>query len=94
MNETPPLPIAQHVSADFSSMPLDELIDLPVHEMTPDELAAYVQRCHLLATAAQTRRAAMRTEGTKLGAERTKGKSKKQSNVDKALAMLDLLNKL
>jgi hypothetical protein len=89
MPDTPthPTPAMQ----SFTDVPLDELIDLPVHEMSPEELAAYVQRCHLLQVSAQTRRATMRKEGAALGAEKKPSKAKKKNNV--ALAQ-DMLAKL
>jgi len=68
--------------------PMDELIDLPVHEMSAEELAAYVQRCHLLQVSAQTRRATMRKEGEALGAEKKPSKAKKKDNVALAQEML------
>lgn len=74
----------------FTNIPLDEMLDLPVHDMGPEELAQFVQQLHVMSVSAQTRRASLVKESVeKHGAE--KKSKKKKNNVDMAM---DLLNQL
>jgi len=86
---TPTLPTATE-DRDFTLVPLDELLELPVHEMSPSELVAYVNICHTLQVSAQTRRAQLKKESVEVhGVAKTS--KKKKSNIDLAL---DLFAKL
>ena len=85
MAETPP------TTNKFSQLPLDEMLDLPVHEMTPADLVELVQQLHVMSVSAQTRRASLVKEGVeKHGADKKKTK-KQKNNVELAM---DLLNQL
>lgn len=97
LSNLPGLPTTQHItsspessldvtSVDFKEAPLETLLlvqekDL-VHNMSPEQLTAYIQRCNLLRSSAQTRKAALTTEKS---APKTK---KKVDNVNLALDFL------
>jgi hypothetical protein len=72
---------------NFNELPLDELLDLEPHRMTPEQLSAYVQRCSVLRSSAQTRKAALNADSVKLGATK-KTKAPKKDSVGQALALL------
>jgi hypothetical protein len=69
----------------FNDLPLDELLEVPVHNMTSEELAAFVQRMSVMRSSAQTRKVAMKGTGEK------KTAAPKNSALSRAL---DLLAKL
>lgn len=74
----------------INEMPLDELLDLRPEEMNPEELTAYVQRCSVLRSSAQTRRATL----VKEGGGTTKKKSVSSVNsVSRAMELLAQINK-
>jgi hypothetical protein len=75
----------------MNDLPLDELLEKDVTTMSPEELTAYVQRCALLRSSAQSRKAALVKEGVeKQGA---KPKTKKKDSVAMALAYLTQIKK-
>ena len=77
----------------YNDAPLSSLLEEPlVHEMTPEQLAAYVQRCNVLRQSAQTRQASYKTEDDQLAEGKPKRTKKpKENNVTKALAALQML---
>ncbi len=81
------IPPISSSNVSFNDEPLDLLLDKKVHEMTPEELATFVKRCALLRSSAQSRRAAIRGDGTPKAP-----KVKKKSNVEKALELLMQIN--
>jgi hypothetical protein len=77
-------------SKSWNEAPLEEIVlkEPLLHEMSPEALTAYVQRCNLLRSSAQTRKAALRQESGVQKAPR-----KKKSNVEMALALLEKIKK-
>lgn len=67
----------------FDAVPLENLLDMRVEQMSPTELAAYIQKCSLLRSSSQTRKAALRAEG---GAGPKKATRK--SSVERAMELL------
>lgn len=69
----------------------DEILEAPptlVHNMTPEQVTEYVKRCSVLRSSAQTRKAALKTEGG------VKKKSPaKKSSVEQALELLSQIKK-
>lgn len=61
-------------------------MEMRPENMSPEELAAFVQRCAVLRSSAQTRKSALTQEATKLGA--TRKKAVKKDSVSMALDML------
>jgi hypothetical protein len=86
-NSPPPEPNFYSSEINFNELPLDELLDLEPHRMTPEQLSAYVQRCSVLRSSAQTRKAALNADSVKLGATK-KTKAPKKDSVGQALALL------
>lgn len=88
---------SQIAAALFLDMPLDSLISLGeqnlVHLMCPEAQAAYVQRCNVLRSSAQTRKAALNSDATKLGAIKEKKSKTPKDNVSMAMALLAQLTK-
>lgn len=70
----------------FKEAPLDEMLELPVHEMNDTQLLEFIREMDRMRMSAQTRKAKMKAEATDLGVEKKKGK--KQSDLEKALALL------
>ena len=66
--------LTPHISLStesFNDASPDDLLDVLVHDMTPEQLVAFVQRCDLLRQSAQTRNAEMGKESKSIGATRT-----------------------
>lgn len=87
-NALPSVPTTSYSEANFNELPLDELLDLSPEFMTNDQLAAYVQRCSVLRSSAQTRKAALNADAVKLGVTKTKAKKTPKDSVGQALALL------
>ena len=77
-------------SRAWNDAPLESIVleETLLHNMTPEALTAYIQRCNVLRSSAQTRKAAIRQESGVQKAPR-----KKKSNVEQALALLEKLKK-
>lgn len=58
-------------------------MDVPVHELRPEELVEYVKRCATLRSSAQTRKAAIAADVPK--------KPKKKDSVGQAMELLGLM---
>ena len=81
-------------AALFLDLPLDSLVDgLLPEEMCPEALAAYVQRCSVLRSSAQTRKAALNRDADGLGREPKAKKAAKKDNVSLAMQLLKDLTK-
>jgi len=70
--------------------PLETIVleDTLLHNLSPEALTAYIQRCNVLRSSTQTRKAALRQES---GAQKVP--RKKKSNVEMALALLEKMKK-
>lgn len=77
-------------SRSWNDAPLEAIVleEQLLHNMTPEELTAFVQRCNLLRSSAQSRKAVMRQES---GVSKTP--KKKKSNVELAMELLEKLRK-
>src|SRR4030095_969939 len=77
-------------SKSWNDAPLETIVleEQLLHNMTPEELTAYIQRCNVLRSSAQSRKAALRQES---GVQKVP--RKKKSNVEQALALLEKLKK-
>src|SRR5688500_18603578 len=64
-NSQPSEPTTSYSETNFNELPLDELLDLSPEFMTSEQLAAYVQRCSVLRSSAQTRKAALNADSVK-----------------------------
>ena len=93
MTETSSSPSPLAASAAFNEMPLDSLLDVKIHDMSNDELAALVKRAAALRSSAHARNAALNRESAKEkdSVKTSRSRTKKKSSVDKAM---DLLNQL
>lgn len=80
-SNTPPSNSSSQPLSLFAETPIDELLEMSPDKMSPEELAAYVQRCATLRQSAQTRKAALQTE--------PKAKTKKADSVSAAKSFLD-----
>lgn len=77
-------------SKSWNDAPLESIVleETLLHNLSPEELTAYIQRCNVLRSSAQTRKAALRQESGVQKAPR-----KKKSNVELALALMEQLKK-
>jgi len=73
----------------FNDMPIDELLEQPVDLMSPQQLMEYVQRCAVLRSSSQTRRATLAKEA--VVNHGVKKKPLKKDSVAQALEYLKLL---
>lgn len=84
LNHQPTDPLTSS-SNDFNDAPLDWLLEVKVHEMTPEQLTAYIKRCSVLRSSAQTRKASLKAEG---GVTKKKAKS----TIEQAMDLLTQLS--
>ena len=70
---------------DFNDAPLDWLLEQRPETMTPEQLTAYIKRCSVLRSSAQTRKATLKAEG---GITKKKAKS----TVEQAMELLTQLS--
>ena len=86
---TPSLPTSTSTTwtaSALNDLPLDELLEMDVASLPPEGQMAFVQRCALLRSSAQTRKATLVKEGVeKLG---VKKKTAKKDSVSMAMAYL------
>jgi hypothetical protein len=77
-------------SKSWNDAPLESIVleDQLLHNMSPEELTAFVQRCNLLRSSAQSRKASLRQESGV-----AKVPKKKKSNVELAMELLERLRK-
>lgn len=80
------------LSVDFKEAPLETLLEMQerelVHNLTPEQLAAFIQRCAVLRSSAQSRKAALTKEA---GVEK---KTKSPTKKDSVSLALDLLKQM
>lgn len=86
---TPPATLSQNqYSVEFAEMPLDDLLELRVDQMSPPQLVEYVKRMATLRSSAQTRKAQLKSDAGVEKKPKSPKAAKDQSNVDRALALL------
>lgn len=83
------LPNSSSSETSWMDAPLDSILEAPVHEMSPTELAEFVKTCAAMRSSAQTRKKALTTEAVSLGQKKKPTKAK--NNVDAAMALLNQL---
>lgn len=64
---------------------MESLLEAPVHEMGPEELAEYIKRCAVLRSSAQTRKATLKKESDAATGKKPKAK---KDNISYALELL------